>query len=128
MKGETPPSTAVILWSGFRGRCPRCGGGKLFDGFLEITDSCRACGLNFSGHDAGDGPAVAVIFLLGFASVGAALWLEFTFQPPLWVHGVIWAPVILGGSVAMLRPLKGITVALQYRFRAVDEPGKLGGH
>ena len=128
MTREPAPSSAGILWSGFRGRCPRCGRGNLFDGFLQIARACDTCGLNFSGHDSGDGPAVAVIFILGFASVGAALWLETAFQPPLWVHAAIWTPIILGGSIGLLRPLKGLTVALQYKFRAVDEAEKLGGH
>jgi len=75
----------------------------------------------------GDGPAVAGIFILGFGVVGLAVWVEFAFALPLWVHGLIWAPVILGGAVGLLRPLKGVTVALQYRFRAVDESTKPGG-
>lgn len=99
----------------------------MFDGYLEITRTCNACGLNFSGHDSGDAPAVAVIFILEFASVAAALGLETAFQPPPWVHAVIWTPVILGGSIGLLRPLKGLTAALQYKFRAVDEPEKPGG-
>ena len=68
-----------------------------------------------------------VIFILGFAVVGAALAVELAFQPPLWLHAVLWGPVILGGTLLLLRPAKGLTVALQYRFRSTDEPTKPGG-
>ena len=127
MPDERGRSTASILASGLCGRCPRCGRGALFDGFLKITDRCQVCGLEFSGHDAGDGPAVAVIFILGTGIVGLAWLLEVLLSPPLWVHAVIWLPLTVIGTVVLLRPLKGLTVAAQYRFRAVDEPERLGG-
>lgn len=117
----------AVVRRGLLGRCPRCGRGRLFNGVLEIADGCTVCGLKFFGHDAGDGPAVAGIFILGFAVVGLAIWVEFRFFPPLWLHAVLWTPVIVGGAVALLRPLKGMTVALQYHYRAVDEETKPGG-
>jgi uncharacterized protein (DUF983 family) len=67
------------------------------------------------------------MFILGFGIVGLAWLLEVLLSPPLWVHAVIWIPVTVIGAVVLLRPLKGLTVAAQYRFRAVDEPGRLGG-
>jgi uncharacterized protein (DUF983 family) len=94
---------------------------------LKVTDQCEVCGLDFSGHDAGDGPAVAVIFILGTLIVGLAWLLEVFLSPPLWVHGAVWIPLTVIGSVILLRPLKGLTVAMQYRYRAVDEPEKPGG-
>ena len=124
---ENTPTTANVLWSGLRCRCPRCGRGALFEGYLTVTDTCRDCGLGFAGHDAGDGPAVFVIFILGFLVVGLAFSLEQAYAPPLWVHAVLWSPLILGGSVGLLRPLKGMTVALQYRYRAVERPSDPGG-
>jgi uncharacterized protein (DUF983 family) len=127
MAGGDPRSTAEILWLGVRGRCPRCGRGSLFAGYLEVAPGCSACGLGFAGHDAGDGPAVFVMFILGFAVVGLALVTELTFAPPLWLHGLLWTPLIIGGAVAFLRPSKGLTIAAQYRFRAVDEPQRPGG-
>lgn len=123
---KNPGNTNPLL-AGLRGRCPRCGTGKLFDGLLDITDQCRECGLQFFGADAGDGPAVAGIFILGFGVVGLAWMFELLVQPPLWVHAVVWTPVILASTVGLLRPLKGLTVGLQYKYRAVDEPEKLGG-
>jgi uncharacterized protein (DUF983 family) len=119
-------STAAMLLSGTRGRCPRCGQGRLFNGFLTIADRCSVCGLGLGGHDAGDGPAVFAIFILGFGICGLAAVVEYLFTPPLWLHAALWLPLTLLGTVALLRPLKGLTVALQYRFRAVDEPERPG--
>lgn len=119
--------TLSILVRGLRGRCPRCGRGALFNGFLQVTERCPACGLGFAGHDAGDGPAVAGIFILGFGIIGLAWVLELLLAPPLWVHAALWIPLTIIGAVVLLRPLKGLTVAAQYRYRAVDEPEQLGG-
>jgi uncharacterized protein (DUF983 family) len=127
MPDEGGRSTATILASGLCGRCPRCGRGALFDGFLTITDRCRVCGLEFSAHDAGDGPAVAVIFILGFGIFCLAWLMEVLLAPPLWLHAVIWTPLTVLGAILLLRPAKGLTVAAQYRFRAVDEPERPGG-
>lgn len=127
MATGTDRSTAEILSLGFRGRCPNCGRGSLFKGYLDIADQCDACGLAFGGHDAGDGPAVAGTFILGLIIVGLAWGFEYFFSPPLWLHAVLWIPLTLIGTVVVLRPLKGMTVAMQYKFRAVDEEQKPGG-
>ncbi|MDG4574907.1 MAG: DUF983 domain-containing protein [Defluviicoccus sp.] len=119
-------TTAAMLLAGARGRCPRCGQGALFAGFLTVTRRCSACGLSFAGHDAGDGPAVFGIFILGFVVVGLAVWLEAAFEPPLWVHALVWIPVTIAASVGLLRPLKGMTIAAQYRFRSVEERERPG--
>lgn len=116
----------TVLMRGLRGRCPRCGNGHLFTGFLDVAESCDRCGLSLSNHDAGDGPAVFGIFILGFGVTGLAAAVEYLFSPPLWVHVVLWFPITIGGAVALLRPLKGLTIALQYRYRAVDEPERPG--
>jgi uncharacterized protein (DUF983 family) len=119
-------STAGVLLSGLRARCPRCGQGALFKGLLTVTDRCPDCGLAFSGHDAGDGPAVFGIFILGFGVGGLALVVEYLYAPPLWLHAIIWLPLIAVLSVAVLRPLKGVTIALQYRYRSVEERERPG--
>ncbi len=106
--------------TGLAARCPRCGRGPLFQGFLTVRERCPACGLDLSRHDAGDGPAVFVILILGAVVVGLALWVELRWQPALWVHAVLWTPLTLGGALAMLRPLKGVMVALTYRHRMAD--------
>ena len=106
--------------AGLRCRCPRCGVGALFDGFLTVADRCSSCGLDFSVADSGDGPAIFVIFIVGPIVTGFALWTEMVFQPPYWVHVVLWGPAILAGCLLLLRPFKATLVALQYRHRAGD--------
>ncbi len=100
-------------------RCPRCGRGKLYAGLLQVASQCPECGLDFAAQDAGDGPAVFVVFILGAVVVALAIVVEILFAPPLWVHIVLWTPVILGGAIAMLRPLKAGLIALQYRNHAL---------
>ena len=92
-----------------------------------MAGGCSVCGLEFGGHDSGDGPAVAVIFVLGFGVVGLAGLLEWLVGPPLWLHAVVWIPVTVIGAIVLLRPLKGLTIGIQYQVRAVDEPERPGG-
>ncbi|MBR0680997.1 DUF983 domain-containing protein [Roseomonas eburnea] len=99
------------------GRCPRCGKGKLFRGVLDIRESCESCGLDLRAHDAGDGPAVAGIFFIGAVTVGLALWVDVRFEPPLWVHAVLWPALVLPLSVLTMRVAKAALVALQWRHR-----------
>jgi uncharacterized protein (DUF983 family) len=108
---------------GLLGRCPRCGEGHLFQGFLTLRPACEHCGLNYGFADAGDGPAVFVILIGGFIVVFAALITEFVYQPPYWVHAVLWIPLILLVTLGPLRPMKGLLIALQYHHKA--EEGRL---
>jgi uncharacterized protein (DUF983 family) len=103
-------------------RCPRCGQGKLFAGLLNVRGVCEVCGLDLSGQDAGDGPAVFVILLLGLLVVGLAALVEAKFSPPIWIHLVLWTPFIILGAIAMLRPLKAGLIALQYRHHLLVAP------
>ena len=80
------------------------------------------CGLDLSAQDAGDGPAVFVIFFLGLVVVGLAALVELKFAPPIWVHVAVWTPLILGGAIVMLRPLKAGLIALQYRHQLLVAP------
>jgi uncharacterized protein (DUF983 family) len=114
---DKPPS---VLEAALRCRCPCCGRGKLFSGVLTIRDRCAVCGLDLRAHDAGDGPAVAVILVLGAIVLGLAFWVEFHFSPPLWVHVVLWPAVTFPAAILMMRPLKAALVALQYRHRASE--------
>jgi len=109
-----------VLFASLWGRCPRCGKGKLFRGYLEVRPSCTACGLDFSGFQAGDGPAVFVILIVGAIVAGGALITEVTFQPPYWVHALIWGPALVILSLALLRPLKAALIVLQYKHRAEE--------
>jgi uncharacterized protein (DUF983 family) len=113
-----PPVSAYI--AGLTGRCPRCGKGKLFSGFLTLKPLCDVCGLDNSSADAGDGPAVFVILLAGFVVVAAALAVEVLYQPPFWVHALLWLPLILIVTLGPLRPIKGLLIALQYQNKAAE--------
>ena len=114
---DTPvsPVTAGLLC-----RCPRCGKGTLFSGFLTLKPRCDACGLNYDFADAGDGPAVFIILIGGFVVVFAALFTEIVYQPPYWVHAALWLPLILFVTLAPLRPMKGLLIALQYHHKAAE--------
>jgi uncharacterized protein (DUF983 family) len=103
-------------------RCPRCGEGKVFKGLLQVAPRCPRCDLDLGGEDAGDGPAVFVILILGALVVLAAIVVEVKFAPPLWLHLVLWIPAIVGGAVLLLRPLKAGIIALQYKHRSLDGP------
>ena len=100
-------------------RCPRCGEGRLFDGLLAVKARCTHCGLDLRAEDAGDGPAVLVMFVLGALVVAGALVVEIVFAPPLWVHIVLRTPVTIVGGIVLLWPLKAILIAQQYRHRAL---------
>jgi uncharacterized protein (DUF983 family) len=101
-------------------RCPRCGQGKLFQGFLTLRPRCEACGLDYSFIDAGDGPAVFVILGAGFIVVFAALIVEVLYEPPFWLHAVLWLPLILATTLLPLRWIKALLIALQYRHKAAE--------
>ena len=118
----TDPAAVSPLRAALGCRCPRCGKGKLFVGLLNVRGACEVCGLDFSAQDAGDGPAVFVILFLGLIVVGLAALVEIRFSPPIWVHLVLWTPLILGGAIAMLRPLKAGLIALQYRHHLLAAP------
>jgi uncharacterized protein (DUF983 family) len=106
--------------AGVRCRCPRCGRGRLFTGFLTLAPACESCGLDYGFADAGDGPAVFVILIAGFLVVGAAVIVEFVWRPPYWVHALLWGPMILIVTLGLLRPLKGLLVALQFHHKAEE--------
>lgn len=120
-KAIYPPVDPVRV--GLAGSCPRCGEGRLFSGFLKVAPRCINCGLDYDFADSGDGPAVFVILLIGFVIVGLALWLEVNVGPPLWVHFVLWTPLIVILSLVALRLSKGLLIALQFRHKA--EEGRL---
>lgn len=101
-----------------RGACPRCGQGKLFAGLLRVAERCLTCDLDLRGEDAGDGPAVFVILGLGALIMLAVFWVEFRFEPPWWLHVVLWFPITFGAAVWMLRVLKAWLIAQQYRHRS----------
>jgi uncharacterized protein (DUF983 family) len=104
--------------SGLKGRCPRCGEGRLFDGYLSVEKSCANCHLDYGFADAGDGPAVFVVLLIGFLVLGLALWLETNYAPPLWLHMLLWIPLATILCLWLLRALKGVLINMQFKNNA----------
>ncbi|MER0236854.1 DUF983 domain-containing protein [Fulvimarina sp. MAC8] len=111
--------------TGLKGRCPRCGEGRLFSGFLTPAKKCDECGLDFHFADSGDGPAVFVILIIGFIVCGLALWLEVAYDPPLILHFVLWVPLTVILALPLLRMLKGVMITLTYANKARE--GRLEG-
>ena len=111
--------------AGLACRCPRCGKGKLFTGFLTPLPRCDACGLDYGFADSGDGPAVFIMFFAGIVVVGAALVTEAVYHPPYWVHAALWLPLILIVTLGPLRPMKGLMISLQYFHKAAES--RFGG-
>lgn len=117
---ETPAPPSVLL-TGITCRCPRCGQGKLFAGFLQPAAACTVCGLDYSFIDSGDGPAVFIIFVAGAIIMTSALIVDTLFHPPAYVHLLLWIPATIGLCLALLRPFKATMIALQYRNDARED-------
>jgi len=121
-----PRAPVSVFRAGLLCRCPRCGQGRLFTDFvhfLRVAQTCEVCGLDLRPEDSGDGPAVFVMFVTGPLVVTLAILLEVLLRPPLWLHALLWIPTVLVTSIVLLRPLKAVLIALQYRHRA-GEGGK----
>lgn len=119
MSDQVVPVERAIA-RGIRGRCPRCGKAGLYQGFLALKPNCENCGLDYGFADAGDGPAVFSILIGGFIVVFAAMIVEIVYQPPYWLHALLWVPLILIVTLGPLRPIKGVLIALQYHHKAAE--------
>lgn len=117
---DTPPTVTESALRGIACRCPRCGKGKLYSGFLTLAPRCESCGLDFAFIDAGDGPAIFVIMLAGAIVVAAALIVEVKYQPPFWVHAALWLPLIVVTTILPLRSMKALLIALQFHHKAAE--------
>ncbi|MBX3577885.1 MAG: DUF983 domain-containing protein [Rhizobiaceae bacterium] len=123
------------LWNamsrGFRGRCPHCGEGALFQGFVKVVDRCAVCGEDMHHHRADDLPAYLVVLIVGHIVVGAFMGVEATTTLATWQHLVIWVPLTIASALALLRPVKGAVVGLQwanYMHGFAGEPDALEYH
>lgn len=116
-------SVAATLLSGLLYRCPVCGKGKLFSGYLKLAPACEACGHRYDFAEPGDGPAVFVILITGFIVTGAALIVEILYKPPYWLHALLWGSLAILLPLLLLRSFKGALIALQYKHKA--EEGRL---
>ena len=120
MPDDAVPTLTESALRGLACKCPRCGKGRLFSGFLTLRTMCDACGLDYAFIDAGDGPAVFIILFAGAIVVGAALIVEVKYQPPFWVHAALWLPLILAVTLWPLRAMKSLLIALQFHHRAAE--------
>lgn len=126
MPSYDPPLPII---SGLRCRCPRCGEGKLFSGFLTVAKECEVCGLDFSFADPADGPAFFVMTAVGMVVIAVFTWVEVAYHPPLWVHLVTVFPALIVGCLGSLRPVKAWLVASQFFHKAEEARfSSLGAH
>jgi uncharacterized protein (DUF983 family) len=113
-----PMSQPNPVINGLLCRCPRCGRGRLFKGYLKLAESCDQCGRDYGFADSGDGPAVFVIFLVAPLVILLALLVGAVFPIAPWMHLVLWIPTTLILCLLLLPPFKGVMVNLQYRHDA----------
>src|SRR5712675_2380341 len=120
LPNETLPSLAETALRGLACKCPRCGRGRLYAGFLTLRPACEACGLDYGFIDAGDGPAIFIIMIAGAIVVASALIVEVKYQPPFWLHAALWLPLILATTLLPLRSMKSLLIALQFHHKAAE--------
>jgi uncharacterized protein (DUF983 family) len=121
MIGTEPTPAATAL----QGLCPRCAAPTLYKGLAGFQPQCRACGLDYSSFNVGDGPAAFLIFIIGGLITGLAIWLELSTEPPFWVHILLWLPLTAVAVIGSLRVSKGLLLALEYKHRARE--GRMAG-
>jgi uncharacterized protein (DUF983 family) len=120
---EPLPTLTESALRGIACKCPRCGKGSIYSGFLTLRPACESCGLDFAFMDSGDGPAIFIIMIAGAIVVGAALIVEIKYQPPFWLHAALWLPLIIATTLLPMRAMKSLLIALQYHHKAA--PGRL---
>ena len=118
---QTPSPYVATL----KGHCPACGEGRLYQGYLKLANTCDKCGMDLAKYDQADGPAVFVMFIVGFLVVVPAFVVEFIFQPPYWLHALLWLPWTIVLVLIFLRPVKSLLIAQQFLHKA--EEAKLDG-
>jgi uncharacterized protein (DUF983 family) len=109
--------TTQAMLRGALGRCPACGTGKLFSRFVSVNAHCPHCGEALHHQRADDAPAYFTIFIVGHVAVGGVLWMERAYMPSPWLQASIWLTVAVVLSLALLPPIKGILIGLQWALR-----------
>lgn len=112
--GRAARPLMTAMKRGFLGRCPHCGEGRLFRSFLKTVDRCDQCGEEMHHHRADDLPAYLVVVIVGHVIVGAFMAIEATSTLSTWQHLAIWVPLTIISALALLRPVKGAVVGLQW--------------
>lgn len=111
----SPTPEPAPLPAAFKGLCPRCGAPGLFKGWLAFADRCPACGLDYPRFNVGDGPAALLVLLLGAIVVGAAITIQLTLGPPIWLQLILWVPVTIAAVIGALRVAKAALLGSEYR-------------
>ena len=114
---EFAPARIDPIRAGLLCRCPNCGVGPLFQGFLKVRPVCEACGCDLAAIETGDGAATFIMQIAGFLVGFSALFVEIVWHPPVWLHLVVWLPLVTALALGLMRPGKGLMTALQYRSR-----------
>ena len=109
-KGQPGLASAALF-----GLCPRCAARTLFDGVAKFAPRCRACGLDYTRFNVGDGPAAFLTLIIGAIVAGLAIWVQTAFEPPFWVHILLWVPLTSLAVVMGLRVGKAALLAIEYR-------------
>jgi uncharacterized protein (DUF983 family) len=120
MQDSNLPTVTQSAMRGLACKCPRCGKGRLYAGFLDLAPNCESCALDYGFIDAGDGPAIFLIMIAGAIVVGSALIVEIKYQPPFWLHAALWLPLILATTLLPMRSMKALLIALQYHHKAAE--------
>jgi uncharacterized protein (DUF983 family) len=125
MTGDTPEPKGQpgIPAAALFGLCPQCGAKGLFAGAAQFAPACKACGLDYTRFNVGDGPAAFLTMVIGALVVGLAFWVEVTFHPPLWLHAVLWIPFVAATTLWGLRVSKAALLAAEYQRRASEAGG-----
>lgn len=114
-RGSDEPGPVAVALGGC---CPRCGSKTLFAGFARFAPQCRACGLDLTAFNVGDGPAAFLTLGIGALVTGLAIALELKASPPWWLHVLLWLPLTAILVLVSLRYSKAALLALEYRHRA----------
>ena len=124
-----PDSFRTAVARGFSNRCPSCGEGRIFAGYLKVVGACASCGAPLGQLRADDAPPYFTIFLAGHILVPPVLWIERAWQPPMWLHMVVWLPLFAAACILLLRPVKGATLGwmMKLGFTGAEHGGGYGG-
>lgn len=110
------PTLLTALTRGAANRCPSCGRGSLFRGYLRVADRCSACDAPVGRVRADDAPPYFTIFIVGHIVIPLMMLAERAYAPPVWTMAAVFLPLTLVMALAFLRPVKGATVGLMMRF------------
>ena len=120
MSGDKPQSEGQpgLVPAALFGLCPKCGSRTLFGGLAQFASRCRVCGMDYGKFNVGDGPAAFLTLIIGALITVLAIWLEFSFHPPLWIHALLWVPLTAGAVIWGLRVSKAALLVAEFQREA----------